>query len=80
MKFRKILKRLLKPARPATECHECERLNRDEADAAIELVGADESLAARNRLLDVREQLAAHHGVHHPPQCSVLQQEHYLIN
>jgi hypothetical protein len=70
MDFRKILKWFAKPTPAAADCHECERLNREEADAAIELARLDESLSARNRLLDARERLKAHRAVHHPLHCS----------
>jgi hypothetical protein len=58
--------------RPGVDCCECERLNREEADAAIELARLDDSEAARDRLLDARERLKAHHAVQHPMQCSAL--------
>jgi hypothetical protein len=70
MDFHKILKWFRKPTRPATECHECERLNREEADAAIELAKLDDASSARNRLLGARERLKAHRAVHHPLHCS----------
>jgi hypothetical protein len=70
MDFRKILKWFAKPTRTGADCHECERLSREEADAAIELARLDDSLPARNRLLEAREQWKAHRAVHHPLHCS----------
>jgi hypothetical protein len=61
-----MLKRFGK--RPRADCYECERLNREEADAAIELARLDDNAAARDRLLDARERLRAHRAVQHPMQ------------
>jgi hypothetical protein len=68
--FRKFLKWF--GNRPDAECHECERLNLEEAEAAIELTESDDNAAAQNRLLEARERLKAHFAVHHPMQCSAI--------
>jgi len=72
-----LLKWFAAKKRPVNDCPECVRLNRDEADAAAELVAADVSamedinaqsrrMSAESRWRGVREQLAAHRAASHP--------------
>jgi len=72
-----LLKRFFKRKRSRNDCPDCVRLNRDEADAAAELVAADVSsmedlnaqsrrISAESRWRGVREQLAAHRAASHP--------------
>lgn len=72
-----LLKLFARRRRPGNDCPECERLNREEAEAAAELVAADvagmEDLNAQSRKMSVesrwrgvREQLAAHRAASHP--------------
>jgi hypothetical protein len=66
-----------KKTKPGNDCPECERLNREEAEASIELVAADvsimaderarsRSMAAEGRFRAARERLAAHRELNHP--------------
>jgi len=68
--WRKLLRWFVKST-PGADCYECERLNQEEAQAAIELAKMEEG-AARARLVDARERLAVHRAVHHPLQCSAV--------